>query len=82
MSNENYRRKFSLVSDISSIFNIYGLWSEDYNLTYIIYRKYFWVERKPIFIGSVRPIRKSAILMIFMADFNVEEKKRRIFFIN
>ena len=35
-----------------------------YNLKYIVYRKYFRVDRKPIFVKIVRPARKWLILWI------------------
>ena len=42
----------------------HDLWYESYNLMYIVYRKCFRVDRKSIFVGSVRPTRKWLSLSI------------------
>ena len=52
-----YDTKAYIVYRLSQIFDVYDVY--DVNLTYIVYRKYFRVDRKPVFMGSARPKRKA-----------------------
>ena len=61
LSQENFKRFWN-----NSDFVL--LWYQGYNLKYIVYRKYFWVDRKSIFIGSVRPTRKTMISWITLTS--------------
>ena len=59
-----HRKTFLKDSRITLIFTNYDTWYLGYNLTYRVHQKYFWVDRKSIFIRSVCPTQKWLISWI------------------
>ena len=60
---------FLKINELLWFCTTYNPWYQGYNRTYIVYRKYFWVDRKSFFIGSIGLTRAWLVLWIPLPSF-------------